>query len=446
MRCLTTIALCLCAAVVSAQEPDAAGLMIDEHTAVAMAMKQHPFIDAAHADARAADATFRAARRAMAPNLQLSARYARLSSISARYRSLDGIVFPQLLDSASFRADVVLPVSDMVLGLAANMRALGHAAEASKIEVVNARAQLAYDARAAFLTYWRAKLALDTASELVRAADVQVRDQQERELAGTVARSDVLTFQTALGAAQMSEQAVRADLAIAEATLRAFFPGLDDRALLVPSRPTEELDPAAPVAPDARTTPPRIAVLEAQVRAAGEKARAASLDLLPKLSLYGSAEVAAPNPRVLVQNELTFIPGWEAGARLEWSLSQATVGSAELHRARAQHRALAARTEDARRRLHAERTGARQELAFVHLRVQQANVRVRDAAALVTARRSELEAGAALPLNVVLAETDLARAKNDHVQAVVDRAMAVAKLDFLDGRVEPSAVNFGVVR
>jgi hypothetical protein len=75
--------------------------------------------------------------------------------------------------------------------------------------------------------------------------------------------------------------------------------------------------------------------------------------------------------------------------------------------------------------------------------VQRAGERVKRATALAAARRGELEAGTALPLNVVLAETDLARAKNDHVDAVVERALALAKIDFVDGRAEPSRVGDG---
>jgi outer membrane protein TolC len=63
---------------------------------------------------------------------------------------------------------------------------------------------------------------------------------------------------------------------------------------------------------------------------------------------------------------------------------------------------------------------------------------VQHANALAAARRGELETGTTLPLNVVLAETDLAQAKNDLVQAVVERALGLARLDFVQGRSEPT--------
>jgi outer membrane protein len=439
VRCWITLLLLLAASPALADAP----LSLDERAVVALALAEHPQVDAARAEQRAADASERAGRWGMVPDIRLTARYTRLSDIPEKYRTFGGAVFPMLLDSMGIRADLALPVSDLILGLAANLRALGHAAKARELEVTNAHAQVAYEARIAFLTYWRGKLALDTSGELVRAAESQVRDQQAREAAGTVARNDVLTFEVALDSALMREHTARSDLASAEASLRAFFPSLAARPLVVPTLAEEEL------APDARTaapapepgSPPRIAALEEQAAAASERAEAASLDRLPKLSVVGGAEVAAPNPRVFVQDRLLFIPSWEVGVRLEWSLSQLSVGGALAERERAQHRALVAHVEDAKRKLHAERAGTLRELELVHARVERAVIRVQHADKLAAARRGELDTGTSLPLNVVLAETDLAQAKNDLVQAVVERALALAKLDFVQGRSEPSRIG-----
>jgi len=418
-------------------------LPLDERSVVALALAEHPAVDAARAEQRAADASYSGAKWGMVPNVQVTARYTRLSNIPARYRSFDGFVFPILLNNLGVRADLAVPVSDLVLGLAANLRALGQAAKASEIEVANARAQVAYEARVAFLAYWRGKLALDTSAELVHAADSQLRDQRTREAAGTVARNDVLTFEVALDSALMREHATRSELASAEASLRAFFPSLASRELVVPTLADEELRTEALGAVPEKDSPPRIAALEAQAAAASERASAASLDRLPKLSLVGGIEVAAPNPRVFVQDRLLFIPSWDVGVRLEWSLSQLTVGGATVDRERAQHQALLARVEDTRRKLHAERSGALRELELVHARVERALLHVQHAEALAAARRGELETGTTLPVNVVLAEADLAQAKNSLVQAVVERALALAKLDFVQGRSEPTLAHRG---
>ncbi len=415
-------------------------LLIDEAKVVTLALADHPHITAAEADRDAAQSATKAARRALVPDVQLSARYTRLSSIPERYRSFNGFAFPQLLDNMGGRAQVSIPLSDIFLGLAANARALGHVAEASAIEVTNARAQVAFEARIAFLNYWRATLGLDTALELQRAAESQVQDQRAREAAGTVARNDVLQFEVALSSAVMGVQRARSDLASAEAQLRSFFPSLRNRSLRVHELPMGNADEAAPTPPSAAASP-QIAALEAQAKAAGERAKAASLDRLPKLLVFAAGEYSAPSPRVFVLDRLLWIPTWEAGARVEWSLSQLTTGSSLAQREKAQHRAFLARVEEAKRSLDAERRAALDNLTLAHERTLQAGVRVAQAEALANARRGELEVGTALPLNVVLAETDLARAKNEHVDAVVERALAIARLDYVDGRAEVSSLS-----
>jgi outer membrane protein TolC len=430
-----------------APEPEAiddapSALPIDEKTVVALALVDHPHVLAAQADRAAADAGFSGARYARVPDVQFVGRYTRLSSIPAKYRTFGVATFPQILDNVGVRAQLYLPLSDAFLSLAASARALGHGAEAAKLEEVNARARVAYEARVAFLNYWRGTLALATAVELVHAAQRQVDDQRAREAVGTVAKNDVLTFEVALDAALMSEQSARSTLASADAQLRAFLPSAGDRPLRVPElaeTPGELPPPPPPVV----ATPPRIAALDAQAGAAGERAKSASLDRLPKLSLFAAGDYAAPSPRVFVLSKLTFIPTWEVGARVEWSLSQATIGTAVAKREKALHDALKARADEARRKLEADRASALKTFEYAHARAQRAARRVEHAATLAKARRGELQAGTALPLNVVLAETDLAHAKNDYVDAVVERALSLAQLDFADGRVEPSLVSSG---
>lgn len=408
---------------------------LGEAEVVAIALRAHPTIDAANAARDAADAQADAAFRARIPDLQLVGRYARLSSIPFRYRSFDGLAFPQFLDSVSGRANVSIPLTDAFLGLAAAARAAGKNAEAAELQVVATRAEVAYDARAAFLGFWRKKLALDTATELVRAAENNAIDQRNRAAAGTVAKNDVLPFETQLDEATMGLELARGELVAAEASLRTFLPELRDRELVVPGLPAEPPEPPRVPAPPVQ--PPRLAVLDQQARAAEARADGASLDRLPKLSLFASGEIAAPNPRAFVLNRLVPLPSWEAGAQLQWSFSQLTVGGAQTRAARAEHAGLVAKLVDAKRKLDAERTGTTALLAAAHERVRSAQARVQHAQDLARARRGELEAGTALPLNVVLAESDLARAKNAFVDAFVERALSRARLDFIDGRATP---------
>lgn len=433
--CALAAALALLTGTSSARADERPREVLDEQKVVEMALRTHPSLRAANATRDAAEASERAASRARIPELTVSGRYSRLSSIPERYRTFGGSVFQQLLDSVGAHANVEIPLTDMFLTLAAAARAAGRTADAAAIEIVSTRARIVYEARSAFYIYWSRVLAVRNASELARAAEQNAVDQRNRESAGTASHNDVLSFESALDAAVVSLETVRADLAVAEANLRALLPEVREKELSVPDLPlgSETSSPSVP----ARTgTPPRIESLVLEVESAKESAASASLDRLPKVRLYGAVDVAAPNPRVFATTRLVAIPSWEVGVRLEWSLSQLTVGGARTEQARAQHAALVARLDEARRKLEAEREGTRGELVAAQARIERARSRVDHATALAKARRGELEAGTALPLNVVIAETDLARAKNEYVEAFVERALAYAKLDFIEGRTD----------
>lgn len=434
MRILAILPVLVLGASTLAAPAVAQTLQLDEAKVVELALSEHPIVQAAESSRDAASAGRDAAQLARVPDLRLSGRYSRLSSVPERFRSFDGFVFPQLLDNFGARAQLSIPLSDAFLGLAAAARAAGREAEAAQLEVVTARAQIAYEARVAFLDYWRQSLAVVNAAELVHAAESNAVDQRARETAGTVAHNDVLAFETQLDAAVMDQNAAEGELAAAEATLRTFFPQLARTKLLVPALPPAETEAREPSAPERPAAAPRIASLEARVRAADAREQSASWSRLPRLGLVAAGDLSAPSPRVFVMTKLVAVPTWELGVQLEWSLSQATEGSARAAQARHEHAAMAARLVDAKRRLDGERDGARGLLRAAHERLQRARERVTHAETLAKARRGELEAGTALPLNVVLAEADVVRAKNEHVEAFVARAAARAKLDFVDGR------------
>lgn len=418
---------------------ESGAVALDEQRVVQLALQSHPTVDAAAAAFNAARAAATQVTLSRVPDLEISARYTRLSSIPERFRNFDGLIFPQLLDNVGVRAQLTFQLTDTFLVLAAAARAAGREAEAAALEVVTAQAQVAYAARAAFLSYWSRTLAVANATELLNAAESNVKDQRRREAAGTVARNEVLSFETAVDAAAMSWEAARGELAAAEATLRTYLPALVGKSLTVPSLPLLPDRAGTPASPEPPPDPPQLLALALHAKAAEARVQSAARARLPRLSAYGVADVSAPSPRVFVMTTLEAVPTWEAGVRLDWTLSQVTSGTARTAQARHEHRALLARLAEAQRKLAGEREGTQHVLAAAQNRVERARLRVQHASDLARARRVELEAGTALALNVVIAESDLARAKNEYVDAYIERALARAKLDFLDGRTQVGA-------
>jgi outer membrane protein TolC len=443
---LSLISPCASAGPPPDTQPEEA-VRLDEATVVAMALRTHPNLTAARAAREAAEAAARAASVARIPELRVAGRYTRLSSIPEEYRSFGGAVFPQFLDNFSARASLSFPLSDTFLGLAASARAAGKTADAALLDEVTTRAEVAYEARAAFFTFWSRCLALEVAQDAVRAAERNVADQQARLDAGTSSRNEALVFQGALDVAKLNLESARAAQAGAEAGLRVFLPELGRRALQVASQPPTSASPvprsyvAAP-----SVLPPRLVSLERQAEAAEARADAATLSLLPKLSVVANAEVAAPNSRVFVLSRLVALPSWDVGVQLEWSFSQLTVERENARQARAQHAALAAKVEGARRQLEAERTSARALARAADQRLQIASDRVDNASALAKARRAEHVAGTAVALHVTLAEFDMVRAKGEFIDAFIEREQALARLAFIEGRVPDVADRGRIAR
>jgi outer membrane protein TolC len=410
---------------------------LEEREVVETALATHPTGKVAASTADAAAAEARASQMARLPDLTLSARYTRTSSLPERFRTLvfptgDSFAIPQLLDGYALRAALVVPVSDAWLRLAAVADAAGKVADARALELRTARCQLGYDARVAYLMWARTRLQLDRARSAASNAAAQATDQRERAAAGVVAPTQVLAFEAAKESMELEVRTLEQELVAREAVLLSYGPTLR---LVVPA---DVADPPTRV-PAPPPLPPAIAALVAAADAADARVRAEAFSLLPRLDLVLGAEVSAPNPRAFAVSTLAPVPSWDITVALTWNSSALYVQTNALGRARAERDGAQARVEEERRRLAAERTAAAGALSLSAERVRQARAREERALTLAVARRRELEVGTAVATDVILAEGELLRARADVVDARVEARLAVARLDLVDGRELPGA-------
>jgi outer membrane protein TolC len=412
-------------------------MMLDERRVVELALAAAPELRAARQERLAAEAEARMAERARWPDLVASARYARLSSLPARFRSLsfpgaEPYVLPQLLDNYNARVSLVVPISDAFLQLAAAATAAGRAAEARAIEEEASLVQVAFEARVSFLGWSRALLLREAAAEGERVARVERDGMAEQVKKGVAAPNQLLPFEAASAEAQARSAGAEAEVAAAEALLRAWLPGRG-AGYTLGAAPAEEPLAQAPPPPQA----PAIRALRRQVAAAEARVRASNLARLPRLSLVGTGDVSAPSPRAFAVSRLTPVPTWEVSVLLEWSLSALTTGAAAAERAAAERAALEARAAAAERRLDAERAAAAAALAGSRGRLAAAKARREAARRLAEARRQEWRAGTVLALEVITAESELTRASLAAADAVHDLRLATARLDAASGVVLP---------
>ncbi len=297
---------------------------------------------ARRAEIEAADAAVTEARVALFPRLVGSARYARLSPITApvvgnvvvtpqpgdvsqqNFPTSVPIRFASLQDQWAFQAGVAVPLSDYLLRLPDTTAAATEQAAAAQARWRAAAGRTAGDARVLYYEWARARLQHDVALRAREQTRAHLDQAKNRRDAGGATPADVLRVESQLAAADL--------LALRTANLADLLEDQLRTALHDPARQPyavgDDLDvalPAASAAPDSDAAFQRALDRRAELVAlahAGEgeraAARAARALLLPRLELTGAVLSANPHPRFFPPQD-RFHTTWEVAASLIFS-------------------------------------------------------------------------------------------------------------------------------
>lgn len=421
------------------QQPAGASIALNEQEVERRVRSVSPAVRAQRASVATAEAERDRATRSIVPDLQLSARYTRLSSVPEEFRRIsfavpgmpmmgDALVFPQLLDQFVARAQVTLAVSDLFTRALPSLHAAGQRAEAVRYDAQAQEARAVLDAQAAYLGWLRARAALSIARASRESFERQREDVVRRVTAGQIALSQQLPLDVTLTSLRRQEIALEAGLRGAEVNLRAQL-ALGSDALV----PTDEADePAALAATDPRVRPELLA-LDANARALSLQSRAAAGSIAPSLSVTGGVDIAAPNPRAFAQATIVPLATWDVSVQVSWSLSQILDGEASMRVVSAQRQALAAQREALTRAIDAEIAATRAEFDGALRRLEEARRGLASAEALATQRRGAFAAGAATATELTLAEADLLRQRLELADARLEARASRARLRFALG-------------
>lgn len=399
-----------------------------------------PAVRAQRAALAQAQAERERAARALVPELSVSARYTRLSSVPEEFRQLslnipgvpammDGFVFPQLLDQFVTRAQLTLPVSDVFTRALPALHAAGARAEASLLEARANEARSVLEAQSAYLQWLRARAALAIAQSSRASFEQQREDVARRVRAGQVPLAQQLPLDVTLSTLRRQEITLEAAVRSAESAVRAQL-AIDAERI----EPTDEaLDPSASSAGAAAGVRPEISAIDANLRALDGQARATRGALAPSLLVTGGVDVAAPNPRAFAQTTLTPLATWDVSVQLSWSLGQTLDHEAQLRVLSAQRRALEAQREALTRGIEAELTSARVEVQASLRRIEESNTGLRAAEALATQRRGAYAVGAATATELALAEAELVQKRLELADARLEARGAILRLRYALG-------------
>ncbi|MBK6810328.1 MAG: TolC family protein [Sandaracinaceae bacterium] len=417
---------------------------LTEADVVAAAIASSPSLSASRASVDAARAGARRALLGFVPEVQLGARYTRISQIdngsiaedvdtdalnlainsvqdvNARlvFRGLiDGLTnssFPILRNQYALTASISYPLTDLFLTILPSVRAADAALDAQQVQAAVEQRSVALQAREAFYEHLRAAAALGVA------LDARARAEAHRERVanlvreGAAAQVELLRVEAGVAAAEVAIAQAEMGVALTLEALRMLTHhqgALQLRVLSIEGPPTppgtlEQLQEQAE-----RERPEILAL--ASIRDAREhQLRGARGAQYPRLAAQANFIYANPNPRVFPQRA-EFTPAWDVSVVLSWSLQQTLDARQQTATAQADLARLEADVQRVRDGVRLEVASAHHELIAAERGLSAARALVRAADEAYRLRWGQLEAG-------TVVQSDLIDARLDRMQAHVE--------------------------
>ncbi len=394
---------------------------LDIRAAVDAALDRAPSLAARQSAEAAAEAQIRVAESAYLPRLQFDASYLFYTPRNQLPVDLpENLGLPPVGD--------VDDVHHVQIGLTAGYRlfdlsrgpradAAVSRREAEVAQTAMDRADLAYMVRATFLAALYARAVRDVAEASLAVADRQRRQVTLRAQAGVA--SEVALAQARVRVANLQAQRRRAETELVR--YRARLSSLLDRdPLPTLTGDLERLGGRLDV--QIRSGQPEVARLKALADASQSRARGRSRDLIPTLTVSGTAKLMYP--RAL---ELEFGPVIEALAALSWPIFDGLARENEVEAHEAQAAAYARLAEAKREALVRALTDirAREQTALAELESAQETLRQNETYLRVA--KTAVAAGTGTELDVFTAELALDEARVAKTKALFDRAMLRAE-------------------
>lgn len=409
-------------------------------------------IRAGRDDVAASEAAVTSAKVGYIPKLEGVARYTRLSDIGTQ--TLGSIVaapsgpadgplapgtqlvnvplsFPSLVNSYTFTAQLVIPLSDYFLRVPQSVGAAQNAESATEHNLKATTNNIDTNARSAYFSWVRAKLQVAVAQAAVETAQGHIDDVQKAFNVGSASKADVLRVQSSLAQAQLNLVRAQNASELTEVQLRTLLHDDGHTALAI----GEDVLADMPVADEdleqltrrAFENRPELAVLVDTAEATRGRAKVERAAYFPRVDLVGNVTYANPNARFFPQKD-QFDGTWDVSAQLSWTPTDIFGTSSAVRETEAR----AAQIESQRL---AAADGVRIEVVSAWQAVKEARQSIETTtSALGTAeeayrvRRALFQNGRATSLELTDSELDLTRARLDAINARIDLRVAKATL------------------
>lgn len=366
------------------------------------------------------------------PRVAATGRYTRLSEFTPP--SLGPTIgrIPVIFDNWVAQATLAIPVSDYFLKINKAYTASTHQEEAARYDVITARAKSYSDGKIAYFTWLRARGAVTVAEQSLAVSRAHLKDAENQFAVGNASKADVLRAQTSVAASELVVERARSSVVIAERQVRVATHAKDDEKL----EPGESLDgPLSTLPPDATSlvgeahgARPEIKSIDKNAEAARKLASVASAAKYPALSGFGDVTYANPNTRRFPQTADWF-PTWSLGAQITWSPNDLIAAGPASSDATSRAAALDAQKAATRDGIELEVTQTYQAVVEADASIGTTTRQLESAEEGYRVARELFNAGRGTGTTLVDAETALAQARFEHLDAKVNARIARIRLD-----------------
>jgi outer membrane protein TolC len=350
--------------------------------------------------------------------------------------ALPSTAIPVLVNQYVAQATLTVPVSDYFLRISSAYTAATNADDAARNDLVATKAKSLADGKIAYYSWVRARGATVVAQQTLAVARAHLHDTEIGGGAGATAKADILRARTAVASGELLAERAKNGASLAERQLRLAIHAAPEEKL----EPGESLDAALPpprdmrlLVSEANAQRPEIKSIDSNADAARAQASVARASYAPSLIAFGDVTYANPNPRRFPPKDEWF-PTWAIGAALTWTPTDIPSSAAAAADYEARANAL-----DAQKK--AVRDGIELEVAQAYSATLEADVAIGTTArALDSATegyrvaRELYNAGRGTSTLLTDAESVLAQARFDRLNARVDARIARVRLDHATGK------------
>ncbi len=383
-------------------------------------------VDAAIAEAKLAELQ-------RVPQVGAKASYTHMSNITQAFNFLGmSFVIPFFQDQYVTEGTISVPLSDYVYRIPRLVDAAKQAEVVARASKRSAEVSAGENARLAYYEWLRSRLEVLVAERQL--VQVQATLKQVRALAEVqrLSRADLLRVESQEAEAEHAVDQLHNVAALREEQLRIAIGARPDEQLAIGEDIRQDLAPTGTgsfedLVRHAEQKRYEFQVLDAGILAKEKQRDAERSGYFPRVSAFGVADYANPNPRIFPPQDVWKFT-WQVGAQVTWTLNDGLVSQQNEHRLRAEADELRADRENLYRGTRVEVLAAQQavQLAINALKTTQKGLVAAEEGYRV--RKELLNAERATAVELVDAETDLTRARIAALDARVDLRVALAQL------------------